>query len=148
MSLLVYVAAPYPHADSARAAHAELRAMGMRATSSWAEEASGLEVLSDAHCADQRKLWERNVEDLSDAHALLALSQPAGGGEFFVEVGLAIGRSIPVLWVGSRRVLSCYSGRVRVFDTLADALVVLGRAARLGSHDRTAIRAELIPHFR
>lgn len=148
MSLLVYVAAPYPHAAEARAAHAELRSMDMKPTSSWAEEASGLEVLSDAHCADQRRIWDRNVEDLSDSHALLALSQPSGGGEFFVEVGLAIGRSIPVLWVGTRRVLSCYSGRVRVFSTLMDALVVLGRANRLGSYDRTAIRAELIPHFR
>jgi len=146
--LRVYVAAPYPCADKARAAHRELDAIGIQATSAWAEEARGQEQLSDAFCEDQRKLWERNAEMLADSHALLALSEPAGGGEFFVEIGMAIRSAIPVVWVGTRRVLSCYSGRVRVLGTLEDALVVLGRAARLETTDRTAIRREIMPSLR
>jgi hypothetical protein len=125
----VYVAAPYVAAPDVRALHARLRAIDCDPTSKWAEEAVGPEQLRDDAADTWRQLWLRNMNDLETAYALVVLSGD-GGGEMFVEVGHALALSIPILWTGPRRVLSCYARpRVRMM-TVDDACSVLASVAK------------------
>jgi hypothetical protein len=147
--LPVYVAAPFHAASRAREVHQLLMAQECVPTSSWATAAGdgpvGPEILLDSEVKLLSARFQRNIDDLDNAYALLVLSDERDGGEMFAEVGRAIANGIPVLWTGPRRILSCFAvGRVRMFASLDDALAVLKRAAELTEY-RVEARAILLP---
>jgi hypothetical protein len=143
--LPVYVAAPYHAATRVREVHALLAAAGCAPTSRWALEAEGPEDLRDEDGKVLAARFQRNIDDLDSAFALLVLPDGFAGGETFAEVGRAIANGIPVLWTGVRRILSCYAvGRVRLFASLDDAIAILQRTAELTEY-RAEARTILLP---
>ncbi len=120
-----YVAGPYADAPRVRQLHAELRALGIRPVSRWAEEATGPEALEELSLSAVRAIARRNDDDLLNAHFAIVLARDGAGGEMFAEVRLALDSGIPVVWVGKRRPLTAYrEGVVRVasvFDALSFA---------------------------
>lgn len=125
----VYVAAHYSLAPMVRAIHEKLFAIGCAPTSQWARLATRtLEELEDCSPEERRILWEMNDTCIDQSEAMLVVACVNKGGETFVEVGRALGRTIPILWTGERRILSSYrQGVFRV--SLDEALRALEHAA-------------------
>jgi hypothetical protein len=146
--LRVYVAAPYGQAGRVRELHKVLESIGCKPVSYWAEVATDAEKLSDSTHRVHRAAWQINADAMSECDTLLALSEENAGGEFFAEIGRALHMGKPVLWTGTRRVLSCYAPGVVIESCVDTALQRLAMAARAApSHYRDAILARYVgPH--
>ena len=121
-----YVIASYSWAPQVRAIHDRLRTMGVEPTSQWAEGAHGpedLDSLTDDEC---QSIWLRNVADLAESDAVIALlDSPMREG--WMELGRAMREHKTCLLVGrhalTTRVLASvgHSGVTR-FDSVDAAL--------------------------
>ncbi|HEV3189631.1 MAG TPA: hypothetical protein VGY54_03995 [Polyangiaceae bacterium] len=136
----VYVAAPYSLAPTVRAIHEELARVGCHPTSQWARLADGtLEQLDRCSPAELESAIELNDLCIDKSMAMVVVSpEEPKGGETFAEVGRALALRLPVLWTGSRRILSSYRKGVFRVD-LSEALRALAYAAA-GSSDLTGYR--------
>lgn len=126
MAFKVYVAAPYEDAGRVRAIHAILREARIEPVSRWAEGAIGPEPAIN-RAAFWREVAAQNDHDVIDCDAMLVLARDGVGGEMFAELRLATLHAKPVVYVGSRIVLSAWrEGVVRV-PTLDRGLVELAK---------------------
>ena len=122
----LYVAAPFERAPEVRDLHALARPLGITAVSFWAEEAHGPENLRSLPRDVVRALGRKNDRDLLSAHLVVALASYGAGGEMFAEVRLALAHRIPVLWIGTRSILTAYREGVLRAETLEDGMILLG----------------------
>jgi len=128
----VYVAAPYLKAEAARLVHRILEHYGFGWTSTWAEDARGPDNHAELAEADRERLRLRNQRAIEEADAVLVLGA-ANMCESLVEVGYAIARAVPVVWVegGQRLPLSatCPGVCTRV-PVIVDAMGALAEITR------------------
>lgn len=115
----VYVAAPYLVPILAREAHERLREVGFTPTSTWAARATGPECLTDGFAL---AAIAENDFDLLSSDAVIALAREGAGGEMFCEISRALVERIPVFWVGTRKILSCYRRGVVCCDSVEEAI--------------------------
>jgi hypothetical protein len=131
----IYVAAPYRNAGQVRAVHRALERVGLRPTSRWAEVAGGAEDLEAMSIAVRERARLENHEAIERADALLVLADTQMG-ETLVEVGVAIARGVPIVWVDGLGKLplsaACPAVCTRVPDVAA-AIAWLGRRMRRAS---------------
>jgi hypothetical protein len=131
----VFVAAPYARAREVLCVHEELLAIGCFPTSHWARLARGtLEELRGGDAALIQSAIELNDACLRKSSAVLALSCEGEGGEMFCEVARALERYVPVVWVGTRLILSTFRMGVYTCEALHDALAALSIAAEHVRH--------------
>lgn len=128
----IYVAAPYACAGRVRAVHDRIVAQGMRATSTWATDATGPEKLDELGARARERIRQANGNAIRGSDGVIILAYP-GGCETLVELGLAVAWGLPVAWVdlGARLPLSatCPSvcARVASVDAALEAIVRLAR---------------------
>lgn len=94
----VYVASKFEEKDRTRQVIEVLRNMGHQVTHDWTTEVPYAE--GDPRGPPYyRKCAEEDVRGVETADAVILLSHPEGKG-MFVEMGIAIGRGIPIIAVG------------------------------------------------
>ncbi|MGZ5968079.1 MAG: hypothetical protein ACXWP4_10465, partial [Polyangiales bacterium] len=104
-----------------------LRALGIRPTSSWAEQATGPENLEEMPIELVRAIASRNDHALSVSDVIVVLPREGAGREMYGEARLAVALGIPMIWVGEPRCLTSYrEGVLRVPD-LESAVIELVR---------------------
>lgn len=112
----VYVAAPYPQAETARHLRDEVVALGHVCTARWLDEPSVLNAE-----------WALNdLADLDRADLVILLNDPEwadrGTGGRHTELGYALARLMPVVLVGERTQIFHYHPAVRIVADI-DALM-------------------------
>jgi hypothetical protein len=130
----VYVAAPFARAATVRLIHNDLRSIGCKPSSEWVRLAKTPERLEALSPSERLSTIELNDACIDRSHAMIVRAFPLEGGEMFVEMARAITRSIPVLWVGSRTILSAFRpGVFRCnYETALAGLKVAADAIALG----------------
>ena len=92
----VYIAAPYPEIEAARALMARVEAVGIEVTSRWLK--FGFEELTAENA-------EKDLEDVRAADALIAFNPPGyenkGTGGRHVEFGYAVALLKPIILLGA-----------------------------------------------
>jgi len=103
----VYVAGPYSQAANVRNIHRVLEHYGLVWTSRWAEEAAGPENLGAMPSELRERVRLENHRGIYEADVVLVLGE-APMCETLVEVGVAVARGVPIVWVegGARMPLS------------------------------------------
>jgi hypothetical protein len=129
----VYVATSYSRASFVRAVvHEDLRVIGARPTSTWAENAVGPEDLATMTVAAIRTAYWSNYDAFHGSDMLLMLADEAQPREGFTELGWAFASSTPVVFVGRPTLSAAYhaaDGRCIVVDTYANGLDEIRRLA-------------------
>ena len=122
----VYVSAPFAEAHFVRHhIHPRLKALGIKPTSSWAEEAhGGPEDFDMFSPGELQAIAAKNDADLEKSDAVLLYDPMGEGYETYCEVRFAIVLGKQVVWCGSR-CLSRWRAVVRRVDSLDAGLAEL-----------------------
>jgi NTP pyrophosphatase (non-canonical NTP hydrolase) len=117
----IYVASKFENQTKVRAAYATLRAKGHTITHDWTQE-SDAGLGGDARRAYHRQCAEADLKGVLDADGLLLLDHPNTHGAD-IEVGVALGKGIPVVVVGCVRHTIFYTlPNVKLVDTIDVAI--------------------------
>lgn len=142
--LPVYVAAPYERAPEVRAFHTELSRIQCIPVSVWANTASAKEDFSNIDIVLSR--IELNDECLYRAAVVVVLSYPNEGGEMFCEISQALHmHKCPILWIGTRAILSTFREGIYVCERQA-ALTALEFTAKGFSFSDSTMTARIRLH--
>lgn len=134
----VYVAAPYEDAHWVRVFHRLLNVNDFEFTSSWAEQATGVNAKdksilysSPADIRIHNKFAAvANDDNVIDCDAMVVVARPGVGAEMFAEARLAIHLGKKVIWVG-RLSLSAWRDGVVICSDLENALDQLSLYRRM-----------------
>lgn len=107
----VYIACPSFYHPFASAVAQAMRGEGIEVVSTWQDQT---EVRQNLPLGEARIAWQKNMYDLDSAELLLVITYETHGRETYVELGYAIGRGLPVVWLdrggGECLALSGYPG--------------------------------------
>lgn len=116
-----YVASPFARWTRAKRIRVLLRELGYSVDSAWIDDAERAQGRESENVGLMRDAMARNDHDVATSDVVIALTFPGEGGEMFAEARLALHLGIPVLWVGSRRIGSCYRDGSERYDEVMDA---------------------------
>jgi hypothetical protein len=129
----VYFMSDYANAPLIRRVHRLAPLIGVKPTSRWAEEASLVPERLDALGQERvRAIAAQNDRDLASSHIAVVVPREGVGGEMFCEAARALDAGIPLVWAGSRTVVSAYrEGVLRLSDFAAAGPILRTFAAFL-----------------
>jgi hypothetical protein len=126
MALRVFISTNFEKRGLVRELKAELRALGLEPSSSWAEApGEGLEDETPLTREEKRRVAAKNDTEIANAHVLLVIGTDRGG-EHLAEARFALMLGVPVVWRG-RTILSTSRRGVFHADSADDALDLLRR---------------------
>jgi hypothetical protein len=121
-----YVAASFAAKADAAAAAKRVEDIGFVCTSRWIVESPEVGVIEGNDEERKRYFCDMDVSDVLAANILIVLTNvPSTSGGWHTEVGIAIGRMMPIILVGQRRNVFHYHPLVTVVDTVDEAIAAL-----------------------
>lgn len=124
MKFSCYVAAPYLSAAFVRVVHESLVSHGIAPTSTWAEQAVGVEDFSRYSPEALRGVAAQNDADLRASDVVFLLDLDGSGRETYAEGRIALEWGKPVVWLSRRGLSQWRDGVVRV-DAVEDGISTL-----------------------
>lgn len=127
----VYVTAPRESAAQVRTIHAEIERIGCKPTSIWADlSLATTDNLDIERSRAHHVLSELSTKALDDSHVLLVLAEGKHDtSEMCFEVGRASAQRKPIMWLGARKVLACYTPDFHLVHDIKDAIWRIQKAS-------------------
>jgi nucleoside 2-deoxyribosyltransferase len=128
----IYLAGPWARREEVREARKAFLAAGIEVNAQWLDvpdiAQAGQTVETQEHLYDLRAEAQRDLDDIAKSDAMVVMNLEKSEGKA-VEQGIAIAQGLPLVVVGRRSNVFQYLERVRVFDTVDDAIAyITGRA--------------------